>query len=318
MVELRHLRYFVAVARERHFGRAAAHLHLAQPALSQQVRALEAELGVRLLDRTTRRVDLTAAGEAFLARAEAILRGVDEAGHEARQVDAGLVGRITVGCVGSATYSLLPRLARGLSAELAGIDFAFRGEMLVPDQVAALRSGDVDLALLRPPAAAPDLTVRVLRRDGLVVAVPADHPLARRTRLRPADLAGVDLIVHSSRRGAVMHDVVVRLLRDAGVEPRVRHEVDETSTLVTLVAGGLGAAVVPAPVEALTLAGVTYRRLTGGATVDLAVAHRADRTEPHLLRAVEATARLVRTAGGPTPDLTARPAPARATPARRT
>ncbi|WP_168201070.1 LysR family substrate-binding domain-containing protein, partial [Allokutzneria sp. NRRL B-24872] len=185
------------------------------------------------------------------------------------------------------TYSLLPALSRRLTEELPGVDFSFRGEMLAPDQVEALRTGAIDVALLRPPAADLSLTVHTLRRDRLVVAVPVEHPLARRKRLRASDLAGADLIVHSADRRSVMYDVVLRLLRDAGVEPHIRHEVGETSTLVTLVAGGLGVAVVPEPVTALALDGVTYLPLAGAdARVELAVAHRADRAEPHLARTV--------------------------------
>jgi DNA-binding transcriptional LysR family regulator len=291
-MELRHLRYFVAVAEERHFGRAAARLHMAQPPLSQQIKALEAELGVQLLRRTTRKVDLTDAGEAYLQRARALLAGVDEAGFEARLVAAGTIGRLTIGCVGSATYSLLPRLVRGLAAELPGIDFAFQGEMLVPDQVRSLGDGTVDIALLRPPVHDASLMVEVLRQDRLVVALATDHPLATRKRLRVADLEGNELVVHTERRGSVMHDVVVDLCRGAGFEPRFRAEVSETSTLLTLVAGGLGVAIVPEPVTSLTLAGVTYLPLSGDKTVPLAVAHRAGRQEVHLHRALESVRRL--------------------------
>jgi DNA-binding transcriptional LysR family regulator len=132
------------------------------------------------------------------------------------------------------------------------------------------------------------LAVAPLRRDRLVVALPADHRLAARRQVRVTDLGDVDLIVHSADRRSVMYDVVVGLLRGVGVDPRVRHEVGETSTLVTLVAGGLGVAVVPEPVTALALEGVTYRPLVRPvATVDLAVAHRAERTEPHLLRTID-------------------------------
>lgn len=294
-MNLRQLHYFVAVAEECHFGRAAARLHMAQPPLSQQIRALEADLGVQLLLRTTRRVELTDAGTAYLQRAREILTSVDEAGHEARRVAAGSVGRLAVGCVGSATYSLLPMLARGLSEELPQVDFAFRGEMLVPDQVRDLLAGDIDLALLRPPVADPVIAVRVLRRDRLVLALPAEHPLAGRTRVGVRMLRDEPFIVHSGRRDSVMYDALLRLCRAAGFEPRIRHEVDETSTLVTLVAGGLGIAIVPAPVSSLQLDGVTYRPLTDrGASTELAVAHLAGRTEPHLRRAVDTVVRLVR------------------------
>lgn len=288
-MDLRHLRYFVAVAEERHFSRAAERLHMAQPPLSQAIRQLEQELGVQLLRRTTRRVEVTDAGAAYLLRARAILAEVSDAGHLARRVASGSVGHLTVGCVGSATYSLLPTLSRRLAEELPGIDFSFRGEMLAPDQVDALREGEIDLALLRPPVADLSLTVQTLRQDRLVVAVPATSPLVDRRQIRVRDLRDEDLIVHSAHRRAVMHEHVLGLFREAGVEPRIRHEVGETSTLITLVAGGLGVAVVPEPVTALALDGVEYRPLVRpAATVELALAHRTDRVEPHLLRTLEA------------------------------
>lgn len=261
---------------------------MAQPPLSQAIRQLEGELGVELLHRTTRRVDLTAAGVAYLARARAVLAEISDAGHLARRVAAGSVGHLTIGCVGSATYSVLPSLSRRLAEELPGIDFSFRGEMLAPDQVDALRSGEIGLALLRPPVADPSVTVEPLRQDRLVVALPATSPLVGRERIRVRDLRGEDLIVHSADRRAVMYDHVLGLFRDAGIAPRIRHEVGETSTLITLVAGGLGVAVVPEPVTALALEGVVYRRLVRpAATVELCLAHRSDRSEPHLLRTVE-------------------------------
>ena len=292
-MELRHLRYFVAVAEERHFGRAATRLHMAQPPLSQQIRNLETELGVVLLRRTTRRVDLTAAGETYLARAREILASVDEAGAEAGRVAEGLVGRVVIGCVGSATYSVLPALARTLRKELPGIDFAFRGEMLVPDQVAALLAGRIDLALLRPPVDDATLRVTTLRREPLIVALPEAHPLAARERLRVADLRDEELIVHVGQGRSVMHGLVTSLCREAGFEPRVRHEVAETSTLVTFVAAGLGVALVPEPVAALGVAGATYRPLDGPtARVDLAAATRADDESAALARALAVLRRL--------------------------
>jgi DNA-binding transcriptional LysR family regulator len=293
-MELRHLRYFLAVAEERHFGRAAERLHMAQPPLSQQIRQLEDELGVRLLDRNTRRVDLTDAGAAYLERVHAILAEVGDAGDEARRIAAGLQGRLVVGCVGSATYSLLPALARTLREQLPAIDFAFRGEMLVPAQVSALLGRDIDLALLRPPVDEPALRLTTLRQDRLIVALPEGHRLARRRRLRVVDLRDEDLVVHTSR-GSVMHGAVVELCRRAGFEPRIRHEVAETSTLVTFVAAGLGVAVVPEPVAELGVAGTTYRPLAArGARIDLAAAVRRDDTSPALARALEALSGLVR------------------------
>ncbi len=286
-MELRHLRYFRAVAEERHFGRAAARLHMAQPPLSQQIRQLEDELGVRLLRRTTRRVDLTPAGEAYLARVRTILAAVDAAGEEAQRIGSGLEGRLVIGCVGSATYSLLPALARALRDELPGIDFAFRGEMLSPAQLAALRDGTVDLGLMRPlgdPEGHADLASRVLRHERYVVALPEGHRLARRARVRVTDLRGEGLVVHAGGGRSAMYDAVAGLCRHAGFEPAITHEVAETSTLVTFVAAGLGIAVVPEPVAELGIAGATYRPLVSRARMDLLAVTRADDDSAALAR----------------------------------
>ena len=293
-MELRHLRYFLAVAEELHFGRAAERLHIAQPPLSQQIRALESELGVTLLRRSTRRVELTAAGAAFLERTRAILAAVGEAGEEVRRIDAGLEGSLVLGCVGSATYSLLPVLARRLREELPGLEVEFRGEMLGPDLVAALLAGEIDLALLRPPVLDPGVAVEVVRRDRLIVVLPEGHPLARRRRLTMADLAGEELVAHAGHGRSVMHDVVVALAREAGFTPRIRHEVAETSTLVTFVAAGLGVAVAPEPVAALGISGATYRPLVPASSgIDLLVGARAGDASPHLARARRTLTRVV-------------------------
>ncbi|MGI5498978.1 LysR substrate-binding domain-containing protein [Lentzea sp. CA-135723] len=285
-MELRHLRYFVAVAEERHFGRAAERLHMAQPPLSQQIQQLEAELGVTLLRRTTRKVELTEAGTVYLDRARAVLSAVDDAGAEAVRVAEGRQGRLVVGCVGSATYSLLPAFARVLRDELPAVDFVFRGEMLAPDQLESLLARRIDLALLRPPVEHPDVRVRTLRRDGFIVALPDGHRLAGRRRLKIEDLRDEDLIVHAAQGRSVMHGIVADLCRAAGFAPRIRHEVAETSTLVTFVASGLGVAVVPQPVAELGVPGTTYRPLAGRDGIDLMAAVRADDDSPVLARAL--------------------------------
>lgn len=295
MDSLRPLRYFVVVAEELHFGRAAERLHMAQPPLSQIIRRLEADLGVELFERTTRRVSLTSAGLSYLERARTILASVDAAGEEARRVAAGIVGHVTIGCVGSVTYSLLPALSRRLAEQLPKVEYSFRGEMLVAEQVEALRNGAIDLAVLRPPVTDGTIVVTLLREDRLVVAVPSNHHLATRKRVQVTDLEGVELVVHSAGRRSAMFDVVFRLLTEVGVAPRIRHEVGETSTLITLVAGGLGVAVVPEPVSALGLANVVYLPLVRPARrVGLAVAHRDQLTAPHVLRTVDVLREVVR------------------------
>jgi DNA-binding transcriptional LysR family regulator len=274
-VELRHLRYFRAVAEELHFGRAAERLHIAQPPLSQQIRQLEAELGVTLLVRSTRKVELTPAGEAYLKRAVEILRAVDDAAEQAQRIADGAEGRLAIGCVGSATYSLLPQLVRALSEALPGVDVSVRGEMLAPAQITALLAGEIDLALLRPPVEPSGVVLETLRRDRLLVALPDAHPLAARDELRITDLREQQFVTHAGHGRSVMSSLVAAISADAGFVPRVRHEVEETSTLVTLVAAGLGVAVVPEPTVALDIAGVCYRPLVPEQLVDLVAAHTA-------------------------------------------
>ena len=176
-MELRHLRYFVAVAEERHFGRAAERLHIAQPPLSQQIRRLEAELGVTLLHRTTRSVEVAPAGEVLLVRAREILSAVDGATEDTRRAARGEFGRLAVGFTGSATYELLPKLADALRHALPGVLLDLRGEMLTPAQVASLLDGTLDLGLLRPPVRERALAVEVVRREPLVAVLPQAHPL---------------------------------------------------------------------------------------------------------------------------------------------
>lgn len=262
-MELRHLRYFVTVAEELHFGRAARRLQMAQPPLSQQIRQLESELGVTLLRRTTRRVELTPAGAAYLSRVRALLGDVESAGEEARRIASGLEGNLVVGGVGSATYTLLPRFARAMRTHHPSVGVAFRGEMLVPDQLDALAERRIDIGLLRPPVDRPRLDLRSLRRDRLTVLVPAGHRFAGAPALTVRDLAGEELIAHASARGSVMHSTVCSLCAAAGVPARIAHEVAETSTLVTFVAAGLGIAVVPEPTAALAVPGVLAVPLAG-------------------------------------------------------
>lgn len=295
-MELRHLRYFRAVAEELHFGRAAERLHIAQPPLSQQILQLERELGVTLLVRSTRKVELTAAGEAYLKRAVAILDAVDDAGAQARRIAEGVEGQLAIGCVGSATYSLLPRLVRALREELPGVDVSVRGEMLAPAQITALLTGEIDLALLRPPVEQPGVLVETVRRDRLLVALPEGHALAKRLELRVSDLRDQDFVAHAGHGRSAMSSVVTALCADAGFVPRIRHEVEETSTLVTLVSAGLGVAVVPEPTAALDIAGVCYRALAPARLgVDL-VAARAQANSPLLEKVLAVLRRVARVA----------------------
>lgn len=284
-MELRHIRYFVAVAEECHFGRAAQRLHIAQPPLSQQIKQLEAELGVVLLTRSTRRVELTPAGERYLERARAILSAVDDAGVEAVRVAAGEVGRLAIGFTGSATYELLPSLARVLRSDLPGIELVLRGEMLTPHQVDALLDRSLDIGFLRPPVRHRDIEMRTLRREPLIAVLAETHPLAARASVKLVDLRDEPFITYPSRRRSVVYEAVLEASQRAGFVPRDMLEVSETSTLVSFVAAGLGVALVPASVQHLQITGARYLPLAGSTQeVELAIATRRGDPSPHVAR----------------------------------
>jgi DNA-binding transcriptional LysR family regulator len=287
-MELRHLRYFLAVADERHFGRAAERLHIAQPPLSRQIRALEAELGVDLFTRTTRRVELTPAGERLLDRANRVLNEVKDAAEDCRRAARGEAGHLSLGFGGSISYGLLPVVANALRAGLPGVELELHGEMFTPAQVAGLLDGSLDLALLRPPVRERRLQVQTMRSEPLIVAVGSGHRLAELDEVPLKELAGEPFVTYPSQFRSVVHDAVEEACAEQGFLPRVAVEVSETSTLVCFVAAGVGVALVPASVAVLALPGIVYRPLAGLAPrVELAVAWRRDDESPLLARVLE-------------------------------
>jgi DNA-binding transcriptional LysR family regulator len=298
-MELRHLRSFVVLAEERHFGRAATRLHIAQPALSQQIKQLERELGVKLFARTTRRVEPTEAGFRFAEHARTVLGDVARAEADMEQLASGRAGRVSVGFIGTATYDVLPRVAREVRRELPGLELDLRGELLSPQLVDGVLNHTFDLALLRPDAVdRRDLRIRPLRSEPLVAVLPTSHRLARRRRIDLAALSDEAFVMHPSGHRSSMHDQVLAACVAAGFEPTSITEVGETATLVVFVAAGLGVALVPEPVRSLGLDGVSYVALTDPPRVDLALASRSGDAPPAVLRVAEIVARSV-TAGGP-------------------
>jgi DNA-binding transcriptional LysR family regulator len=286
-MELRQLRYFVAVAEERHFGRAAERLHISQPPLSQQIRRLENEIGAPLLRRTTRRVELTAGGEVMLARARDILAALDGATEDARRAANGEFGRLAIGFTGSATYDTLPVLAGALREALPGVVLDLRGELLTPAQVAGLLDGSLDLGVLRPPVRERELEIEILRREPLVAVLPDAHRLAGAAIVPLEELRDEPFVTYPSHFRSVLHDAVEETCAAHGFRPRVALEASETATLVSFVAAGLGVSLVPDSVRHMTVHGAVYRPLgAGAAEVELAVAWRRDDHTPALERAL--------------------------------
>src|SRR6478736_5471805 len=249
-------------------------MELAQPALSQQIKQLERELGVDLFVRTTRRVDLTEAGARLVGHARDVLAGVDRARDDLAALSSGHAGRVSIGFIGTATYDVLPRVAQEVRRTLPDVDLELRGELLSPELVAGLADRTYDLALLRPGA--PGLEARTLRTERMVAVLPTGHRLAGRRRIGLAALKDEAFVMHPSGHRSSIHARVLEACAAAGFQPTSVLEVSETATLVVFVAAGLGVALVPEPVRTLGLEGVSYVALTDAPTIDLALATRAD------------------------------------------
>lgn len=286
MTELRHLRYFVAVAEELHFGRAAQRLHIAQPGLSQQIQALEAELGVLLLARTRRRVELTAAGQVFLEESCRALAQVERAESLARRAASGEIGRLTIGGTESATWVVLPELIREFRRRYPNVDLAIR-EMPSPVQLAALRNAELDVGFVRPPISTEGLVARTVLKERLGILLPKAHPLAKRSEIPIAALHDQPLVVHPGRPSG-WADFMIGICRHAGFEPRIAQEASETATAVSFVAAGLGLTIVPVSLKALVRPGVVYRPVSNPApTAQLLLVYRSGAIPPTLAKLLE-------------------------------
>jgi DNA-binding transcriptional LysR family regulator len=279
-VELRQLRYFIAVAEELHFRRAAARLHISQPPLSQQIARLEQELGCRLLNRTRRRVELTAAGEAFLRDARAVLEELDVAVATARRIESGQAGLLRVNFVGSALLSIVPGIIQRFRRGRPNVEIELR-ERSTLDQLRVLAGGLVDVGLVRPPIEADEsLTAEVVMRERTVAAIPSDHPLAQRSRISLRTLAAEPLVLFPREQAPGFHDLLTGRLAASGRSPHVVQYAPEMTTIIGLVAAGIGLSPVPASVARLGLEGVTYRPLTGAPDTELLAVTRTGDDSP--------------------------------------
>jgi len=284
-MELRHLRYFVAVAEELHFTRAALRLNIAQPPLSQQIRALEQELGVELFVRTRRSVALTDAGHALLARARELLAATQALPQDLQRVARGEVGLLRIGF--SSTLPLT-KVLRDVVAEHRRThpDVALNlREMHSALQFDSLRRGELDVGLVRYNERAPEgVKLTLLRRDPLRLVVPAAHRFAKRRSVSIADCRDEAFIGFPGDAGTGTGPLLKRLCAAEGFEPRIAQEAREATTQIGLVAAGLGVAVLPAPLEAVRIEGVQYVPLAGeGALLVMSAATRADEGSERVL-----------------------------------
>ncbi|TMW74939.1 LysR family transcriptional regulator [Thauera sp. UPWRP] len=262
-MELRHLRYFIAVAEELNFTRAATRLHIGQPPLSMQIRDLEEEIGVRLFERGPRRVALSTAGERFLLHARRILDGVEEAVAEARRAARGELGELRVGFTSSLPFTdLLPDALNAYRRRFPQVRLQLR-EMFTPEQFQSLVRGELDVGFVRLQAGTPPagIVLREVARNPLRLVVNAAHRLAGAAQVRLAELAGEDFISFPADVGTDLPGVLRALCRQAGFEPRIVQTAREATTQIGLVAAGLGVAVLPAPLESVRIARVRYLAL---------------------------------------------------------
>jgi DNA-binding transcriptional LysR family regulator len=245
-MELRQLRSFCSIAQTLSFGRSAELIHLSQPAISLQIKALEEELGVKLFERNRRTTSLTPAGLVFQRSTDAILRALDEATRDVRQTESGHRGLLRIGFISTAGHEIVPELIRKFRDLYPEVQFSLRN-ILTTDQIDLLGNDTIDVGFLRLPIGEqPKLKVIPIHREGFVVALPALHRLARRKNISLNDLRDDHFVMYERRHAPGFHDLLLGAMNEAGIVPRIVQTAGEMPTLVSLVDSGIGVAILPA------------------------------------------------------------------------
>jgi DNA-binding transcriptional LysR family regulator len=245
-MELRQIRSFLSIAETLHFGRTAELIHLSQPALSLQIRALEEEVGVRLFDRNRRKTTLTAAGLAFRDDAAAALAQLDQAVRRARLAANGKLGLLRIGFISTVGSAIVPNIVRQFGELNPEVEFSLRA-ITTADQVQMLEAGSLDIGFFRLPIGAHSaLDVVTVHREPFVLVVPSAHKLAKRKRVRLREVSGQDFVMYERTYAPGFHDLIFGMLRDARIVPNVSQTAAEISTLISLVAAHMGVAILPA------------------------------------------------------------------------
>ena len=262
-MELRHLRYFIAVAEELHFGRAAQQLGISQPPLSQQIQALEQEVGARLFDRNNRRVELSEAGRLFLEEARQVLAQVERAADVARRAQQGELGELKIGFTSSAPFtSRIPKALRTFRQRFPAVHLDLK-EMSSREVADGVFDATLDIGLMRPMPLPEGLIVTPLFNEPLIAVLNAAHPLAASEEgLSMTALAEEPFVFFPRSYGSGLYAQLLSLARQAGFTPRIAQEAGEVMTIIGLVAAGLGVSVLPASYQRMRIEGVVYRTLT--------------------------------------------------------
>jgi DNA-binding transcriptional LysR family regulator len=256
-MELRQIRSFLSIAETLHFGRTAELIHLSQPALSLQIRALEEEVGARLFERNRRKTTLTAAGVAFRDDAAAALSQLDQAIHNARLAANGKLGRLRIGFISTVGSRIVPNIVRQFRELNPEVEFSLRA-ITTADQVPLLETGSLDIGFLRLPIGGhPALDVVVVHREPFVLVVPSSHNLAKRKRVRLREVSGDEFVMYERTYAPGFHDLILGILRDAMIVPNISQTAAEIATLISLVAAHMGVAILPASAVKNSVASVT-------------------------------------------------------------
>jgi DNA-binding transcriptional LysR family regulator len=247
-MELRHLKYFMMVAEELHFGKAAKKLFITQPPLSRQIKMLEEDLGVTLFERTKKRVRLTAHGFYLKEEAAKVFVQIESMRNHIRLIEEGTEGLVKIGYVGSAMHSVLPGVLSAIRRALPGVHTSL-SELKNLDQIAGLKYGNIDIGFIRTPITAEGLEIQPIYSETLSIIVPRSHPSARSKALRLADLAGEPFIGFCRECAPGLFDMIIGLCNREGFSPRIVHESSQINSVVRLVESGLGYSIVPTSVR---------------------------------------------------------------------
>lgn len=262
MFDIRQLRHFVAVAEEKHFRKASERLNMTQPPLSLSIKKLEQEIGVLLLERSKKHVDLTPAGEIFLTGAYETLAKVDQISNDARRAAQGLLGRLNIGFVGSAIYDALPSTVRQFREQYPDVELDLF-EMTTIEQLEAISNGEIDAGFLRPPVAGSSLyQLQTVQKEHLIVVMSTSHPLASHPTIHLSDLTNDGFILFPQKTSPNLHALVLLACREAGFTPRISQTAHQIQTQISLVSAGLGVALVPECVKKAAHQGVVYKDIS--------------------------------------------------------
>jgi DNA-binding transcriptional LysR family regulator len=285
-MELRQLRYFVAVAEELSFRRAAVKVHISQPPLSRQIVMLEKELGVRLLERSKHHVSLTPTGVIFLEHARTVIAAAETAVVAAERAARGEIGRLRIGFIGSAIFSCLPGVLGAYAKQHPGVELALQ-PLTIAEQVEALHAGRIDIGFIRQPVLSEGIATVSLLREPFMLALPARHALSKRQFVPVRELANERFVIFRREEGLGAYNEIVSICQEAGFTPRIAQETGPMTTVIGLVGSGIGIAIVPATTQRIHIDEVIYRPLSGtSAMAEFALAFRAEDPSPVLAQFV--------------------------------